>query len=60
MRVDKNQQQQADTQGDYTFGTDFSGDSYINFLMDLPDIQQLQVIDMFHWIKNTYSFLRNG
>ena len=28
MRVDKNQQLQADTQGDYSFGTDFSGDSY--------------------------------
>lgn len=57
MRVDKNQQQQADTQGDYTFGTDYSGDSYINFLLGLADsFKQLQVIDMFHWINNTYSF----
>jgi hypothetical protein len=57
MKVDKNQQQQADTQGDYTFGTDFSGDSYINFLMGFADsFKQLQVINMFHWINNTYSF----
>jgi hypothetical protein len=57
MRVDKNQQQQADTQGDYTFGTDFSGDSYINFLLgDADSFKQLQVINMFHWLNNTYSF----
>ncbi|MGB7353605.1 MAG: carboxypeptidase regulatory-like domain-containing protein [Acidobacteriaceae bacterium] len=57
MRNDKNQQQQADTQGDYSFGTDFSGDSYVNFLLGLADsFKQLQVIDMFHWINNTYSF----
>ncbi|MGA8529514.1 MAG: TonB-dependent receptor [Acidobacteriaceae bacterium] len=57
MRMDKNQQQQADTQGDYSFGTDFSGDSYVNFLLGLSDsFKQLQVIDMFHWINNTYSF----
>ncbi|HEY1499511.1 MAG TPA: TonB-dependent receptor [Acidobacteriaceae bacterium] len=57
MRVDKNQQQQADTQGDYTFGTDFSGDSYINFLLGFADsFKQLQVINMFHWLNNTYSF----
>lgn len=57
MRSDKNQQQQADTQGDYTFGTDFSGDSYVNFLLGLADnFKQLQIIDMFHWLNNTYSF----
>jgi hypothetical protein len=57
MRVDKNQQQQADTQGDYTFGTDFSGDSYINFLLgDADSFKQLQIINMFHWLNNTYSF----
>jgi hypothetical protein len=57
MRSDKNQQQQADTQGDYTFGTDFSGDSYVNFLLGLADsFKQLQIINMFHWINNTYSF----
>ena len=56
MRNDKNQQQQADTQGDYSFGTDFSGDSYINFLLGFADsFKQLQIIDMFHWINNTYS-----
>ncbi len=57
MRADKNQQQQADTQGDYTFGTDFSGDSYLNFLLGFADsFQQLQSMDMFHWLNNTYSF----
>jgi hypothetical protein len=57
MRSDKNQQQQADTQGDYSFGTDFSGDAYINFLLGLADnFKQLEIIDMFHWINNTWSF----
>ena len=43
MRVDKNQQLQADTQGDYSFRTDFSGDSYLNFLLGFADCyQQLQ------------------
>ncbi|HLJ79465.1 MAG TPA: carboxypeptidase regulatory-like domain-containing protein [Acidobacteriaceae bacterium] len=57
MRGDKNQQQQADTQGDYAFGTDFSGDSYVNFLLGMADsFTQLQRIDMFHWINNTWSF----
>ncbi len=57
MRNDKNQQQQADTQGDYTFGTDFSGDAYVNFLLGVADnFKQLQIIDMFHWLNNTYSF----
>jgi len=57
MRNDKNQQQQADTQGDYSFGTDFSGDSYINSLLgDADNFKQLQIIDMFHWLNNTYSF----
>jgi len=57
MRNDKNQQQQADTQGDYSFGTDFSGDSYVNFLLGMADsFQQLESIETFHWINNTYSF----
>jgi len=57
MRSDKDQQQQADTQGDYTFGTDFSGDAYVNFLLGFADnFKQLQVLDMFHWLNNTYSF----
>ena len=34
MRNDKNQQQQADTQGDYTFSQSaYSGDAYANFLL---------------------------
>ncbi|HUB17345.1 MAG TPA: carboxypeptidase regulatory-like domain-containing protein [Acidobacteriaceae bacterium] len=57
MRNDKNQQQQADTQGDYSFGTDFSGDAYVNFLLGMADsFQQLESIETFHWINNTYSF----
>jgi hypothetical protein len=57
MRMDKNQQLQADTEGDYTFGTDFSGDSYLNFLLGFADrYQQLQNQTTPHWINNTYSF----
>ncbi len=57
MRDDKNQQQQADTEGDYNFGTDFSGDSYVNFLLgDSDSFSQLESLSMFHWINNTYSF----
>ena len=57
MRSDKNQQLQADTQGDYSFGTDFSGDSYLNFLLGFADsYQQLQSLNTAHWINNTYSF----
>ena len=57
MRVDKNQQLQADTQGDYSFGTDFSGDSYVNFLLGFADsYQQLQTLNTAHWLNNTYSF----
>lgn len=57
MRMDKNQQLQADTQGDYTFGTDFSGDSYLNLLLGFADsYQQLQYLATAHWVNNTYSF----
>jgi hypothetical protein len=57
MRIDKNQQLQADTQGDYSFGTDFSGDSYLNFLLGFADsYQQLQSLNTAHWLNNTYSF----
>lgn len=57
MRMDKNQQLQADTEGDYTFGTDFSGDSYLNFLLGVADrYQQLEYQATPHWINNTYSF----
>jgi hypothetical protein len=56
MRNDKNQQQQADTEGDYNFGTDFSGDSYANFLLgDSDSFSQLESLSMFHWINNTWS-----
>ena len=57
MRMDKNQQFQADTEGNYSFGTDFSGDSYLNFLLGFADsFQQLQNQATDHWINNTYSF----
>ena len=58
MRVDKNQQLQADTQGDYSFGSSsFSKDSYLNFLLGFADsYQQLQSLNTAHWLNNTYSF----
>lgn len=56
MREDKNQQFQANTEGNYAFGTDFSGDSYLNFLLGFSDsFQQLQALLTDHWINNTYS-----
>jgi hypothetical protein len=56
MRSDKNQQLQTDTQGDYSFGTDFSGDSYLNFLLGVADsYAQLQSLTTDHWLNNTYS-----
>jgi hypothetical protein len=57
MRVDKNQNQQALVQGQYSFGSDFSGDSYLNFLLGNADsFQQIQQLTTPHWINNTYSF----
>jgi hypothetical protein len=58
MRVDKNQQLQADTQGDYTFSNSaFAKDSYINFLLGFANsYQQLQNLNTEHWVNNTYSF----
>ncbi|MGA9670800.1 MAG: TonB-dependent receptor [Terracidiphilus sp.] len=57
MRVDKNQQQQALVQGQYGFGSDWSGDSYLNFLLGFADsFQQLQNMTTPHWLNNTYSF----
>jgi Carboxypeptidase regulatory-like domain len=57
MRADKNQQLQADTQGDFSFGTDFSGDSYLNFLLGFADsYAQLNYLATAHWVNNTYSF----
>jgi Carboxypeptidase regulatory-like domain len=59
MRSDKNQQQQADTQGDYTFngGTGVaSQDPYINFLLGYASTyQQLNELKTNHWLNNTYS-----
>ncbi|MGC2404124.1 MAG: carboxypeptidase regulatory-like domain-containing protein [Acidobacteriaceae bacterium] len=56
MREDKNQQFQQNTEGNYAFGTDFSGDSYLNFLLGFADsFQQLQALLTDHWINNTYS-----
>uniref|UniRef100_A0A7V4XSY8 TonB-dependent receptor n=1 Tax=Acidobacterium capsulatum TaxID=33075 RepID=A0A7V4XSY8_9BACT len=58
MREDKNQQLQADTQGDYGFdGSKYSGDAYINFLLGFASTyDQLQQQRTDHWIANTYSF----
>jgi len=57
MRNDKNQQQQADTQGDYTFSQSaYSGDAYANFLLGFASsYQQLNEQSIFHWLNNTYS-----
>ncbi len=57
MRNAKNQQQQADTQGDYTFNqSGFSGDAYANFLLGFASsFQQLNQQSIFHWLNNTYS-----
>jgi hypothetical protein len=57
MRNAKNQQQQADTQGDYTFSqSGFSGDAYANFLLGFASsFQQLNQQSIFHWLNNTYS-----
>jgi hypothetical protein len=58
MRNDKNQEQQADTQGDYTFSdSSYSGDAYANFLLGFASsFVQLNQKSMFHWLNNTYSF----
>jgi hypothetical protein len=57
MRVDKNQQQQALVQGQYSFGSDWTGDSYLNFLLGFADsFQQLKNMTTPHWLNNTYSF----
>ncbi len=58
MRMDKNKQQQADTQGDYTFNDGaYTKDSYVNFLLGFANsYQQLQAQETAHWVNNTYSF----
>ena len=57
MRADKNQQLQADTQGDYTFsGSGFSQNPYTNLLLGFASsYQQLQNQRTDHYINNTYS-----
>ena len=57
MRMDKNQQVQADTQGDYTFNSSsYSQDSYVNFLLGFANsYTQLQNQWIAHWVNNTYS-----
>jgi len=57
MRMDKNQQQQADTQGDYTFNDGaYAKDSYVNFLLGFANgYTQLQAQETAHWVNNTYS-----
>ena len=58
MRGDKNQQLQADTQGDYTFSNGGAAqDAYVNFLLGFANsYQQLQSMRTDHWINNNYSF----
>jgi hypothetical protein len=58
MRMDKNQQLQADTEGDYTFnGSSFSQNSYVNLLLGFASsYSQLQTQRTGHYINNTYSF----
>jgi hypothetical protein len=57
MRVDKNQDLQDLVQGAYSFGSDWSGDSYLNFLLgDADSFTQLQAMTTPHWLNNTYSF----
>ncbi|GGG90090.1 TonB-dependent receptor [Silvibacterium dinghuense] len=57
----KNQQLQANTQGTATFNSsNFSGDSYINFLLgDASSFQQLQYLAGKHWVNNNYGFYFN-
>ena len=57
MREDKNQQLQADTEGDYTFnGSQFTGSSYLNLLLGLSNTyQQLQAQRTDYWLSNNYA-----
>ncbi len=58
MRVVKNQELQANTQGTAGFSSGaFSGDSYINFLLgDASSFTQLQYLANKHWVNNTWGF----
>jgi Carboxypeptidase regulatory-like domain len=57
----KNQQLQANTQGTASFNSsNFSGDSYVNFILGLAsNFQQLQYLADKHWVSNNYSFYAN-
>jgi hypothetical protein len=53
----KNQQLQANTNGTAVFSSsNFSGDSYINFLLgDASSFNQLEYLAGKHWVNNNYS-----
>jgi len=57
----KNQQLQANTQGTAAFNSNnFSGDSYINFLLgDASSFNQLNYLAGKHWVNNNYGFYGN-
>ncbi len=57
----KNQQLQANTQGTAAFSnTNFSGDSYVNFLLgDASSFTQLEFLAGKHWVNNNYGFYGN-
>ncbi len=57
MRMDKNQQLQADTEGDYSFnGSGFSQSSYANFLLGYASsYSQLQNQRTDHYVNNSYA-----
>jgi hypothetical protein len=57
----KNQQLQANTQGTAAFNSSqFSGDSYINFMLgDASSFTQLQYLYDKHWVNNNYGFYFN-
>jgi hypothetical protein len=53
----KNQQLQANTNGTAIFNSsNFSGDSYVNYLLGMAtSFQQLEYLDGKHWVNNNYS-----
>lgn len=53
----KNQQLQANTQGTAAFNSsNFSGDSYVNFMLgDASSFTQLQFLYNKHWVNNNYG-----
>lgn len=57
MRLDKNQQLQADTEGDYAFsGSQYTKSSYLNFLLGLANTySQLELQRTDHWLSNNYA-----